>query len=181
MIKAAHIFPSNSGSSAMTLRQLFVTASLGALLACANTVRAEETLYAQIGGEPKLRATIDTMVEVMLVDPRINFTFANTDLAKFKGLLYDQICELTGGPCKYTGRDMASSHEKINSTNGMFNALAEDLYIAFEKNGVPYRLQNRVMALLAPMQPDIVKKGSGPPGPPPPAAPATPSAPATSQ
>jgi hemoglobin len=158
----------------MNIRKLIATMSLGAFLVCATTAHAEETLFQQIGGEPKLRATIDTMTEIMLVDPRINFTFANTDLAKFKGLLYDQICELTGGPCKYTGRDMASSHEKINSTNAMFNALAEDLYIAFEKHGVPYRLQNRVMALLAPMQPDIVKKGSGPPGPPPPADPATP-------
>jgi hemoglobin len=153
----------------MNIRKLIAAVSLGAFLAGATTAHAEETLFQQMGGEPKLRATIDTMVEVMLVDPRINFTFANTDLAKFKGLLYDQICELTGGPCKYTGRDMASSHEKINSTNAMFNALAEDLYIAFEKHGVPYRVQNRVMALLAPMQPDIVKKGSGPPGPPPPA------------
>jgi hemoglobin len=118
---------------------------------------AEESLFQQIGGEPKLRATVDKLVEVMLEDERINFTFAETDLAKFKSLLYDQICELTGGPCKYTGRSMAESHQKINSTNEQFNALAEDLYIAFDAVGVPYRLQNKVMALLAPMQPDIVK------------------------
>jgi truncated hemoglobin YjbI len=162
----------------MTTRKLLAAASLAAFLACATSAHAEDTLFQQIGGEAKLRATIDTMVEVMLVDERINFTFANTDLAKFKGLLYDQICELTGGPCKYTGRDMKSSHEKINSTNGMFNALAEDLYIAFEKHGVPYHAQNKVMALLAPMQRDIVKKGSGVPQAPP-AEPATPTAPAT--
>jgi hemoglobin len=158
------MFPFNSASeegSLMTLRNLLgsgiLAPALALALACATSAHAEETLFAQIGGEPKLRATIDTMVEVMLVDKRINFTFAETDLVKFKGLLYDQICELTGGPCKYTGRDMKTSHEKINSTNEMFNALAEDLYIAFEKHGVPYRVQNRVVALLAPMQPDIVK------------------------
>jgi hemoglobin len=128
-----------------------------ALLLLSMAAQAEETLFQQMGGEPKLRATVETLVEVMLEDDRINFTFAQTDLAKFKGLLYDQICELTGGPCKYTGRDMKTAHEKMNSTNAMFNALAEDLYIAFEKNGVPYRVQNQVMALLAPMQPDIVK------------------------
>jgi len=128
-----------------------------ALLLLSFGAHAEETLFQQMGGEPKLRATVDTLVEIMLEDDRINFTFAQTDLAKFKSLLYDQICELTGGPCKYTGRDMKTAHEKMNSTNAMFNALAEDLYIAFEKNGVPYRVQNKVMALLAPMQPDIVK------------------------
>lgn len=133
------------------------SALIAGALAFAGAAQAEDSLFAQIGGEPKLRATVDTLVDVMLADERINFTFANTDLAKFKGLLYDQICELTGGPCKYTGRDMKTSHEKINSTNAMFNALAEDLYIAFDKHDVPYRLQNKVMALLAPMQPDIVK------------------------
>jgi hemoglobin len=127
------------------------------LLAAASAVHAEDTLFQQMGGEPKLRATIDKMVEIMLEDERINFTFAETDLNKFKGLLYDQICELSGGPCKYAGRDMVEAHKKINSTNEQFNALAEDLYKAFSAVGVPYRVQNRVMAMLAPMQPQIVK------------------------
>jgi len=141
----------------MNARKLFLFAVFGALLVCATGARAEETLFAQIGGESKLKATVDTLVEVMLQDPRINFTFAQTDLAKFKGLLYDQLCELTGGPCKYTGRSMFEAHRKLNTTNAQFNALAEDLYIAFDKHDVPYRVQNKVMALLAPMQPQVVK------------------------
>jgi hemoglobin len=163
----------------MTLRKRLVAASLGAFLICAGGARAEETLFVQLGGEAKLKASVDTLVEVMLVDERINFTFAQTDLAKFKTLLYEQLCELSGGPCKYTGRDMKTSHDKMHSTNAMFNALAEDLYIAFEKNGVPYHAQNKMMALLAPMQPDIVKKGRAPPIAPLPATPAAPATPAT--
>jgi hemoglobin len=163
----------------MNLRKLLVAASLGAFLACATTAHAEETLFEQIGGEAKLKATVDTLVEIMLVDERINFTFAQTDLAKFKTLLYEQICELTGGPCKYTGRDMATSHDKMHSTNAMFNALAEDLYMAFDKHDVPYRAQNKVMALLAPMQPQIVKEGRAPTVTP--AAPTAPPAPTAAQ
>jgi hemoglobin len=102
-------------------------------------------------------ASVDTLVEVMLADERINFAFAQTDLSKFKKLLYDQLCDITGGPCTYKGRTMFEAHKKLNATNAQFNALAEDLYIAFEKQGVPYRVQNKVMALLAPMQTDIVK------------------------
>jgi hemoglobin len=138
------------------MRKLLLTAAI-ASLAMNGLARAEDALFTQIGGEAKLRATVDSLVEVMMEDERINFTFAQTDLTKFKGLLYDQICELTGGPCKYRGRDMATAHKNIDSTNQMFNALAEDLYIAFERQGVPYRLQNKVIALLAPMQKDIVK------------------------
>ena len=154
MIRQARTFRSSSVSD---VRKLLASFALGACLICASGARAGDTLFAQIGGEPKLKATVDTLVEVMLADERINFAFAQTDLTIFKQRLYDQICELTGGPCKYKGRTMFEAHKKLNTTNAQFNALAEDLYIAFEKQGVPQRVQNKVMALLAPMQPEIVK------------------------
>jgi hemoglobin len=123
-----------------------------------------DTLYEQMGGEAKMRAISEEFTNTILADPRINFTFANTDLAKFKQLIFEQFCNLTGGPCKYTGRSMQESHDKLNVTNAQFNALAEDLYIAFERVHVPYHLQNKLMVLLAPMQKDIVKKHPvGPP------------------
>jgi hemoglobin len=72
-------------------------------------------------------------------------------------LLYEQLCQLSGGPCRYTGRDMRSAHQKLQITTAQFNALAEDLYLALGHSGVPYRLQNKLMAKLAPMKRDIVK------------------------
>lgn len=140
------------------MKRLIHSLAVVSFLAFAGHAQAEESLFAQLGGEPKLRASVDKLVEIMLVDERINFTFADTDIDKFKGLLYDQLCELTGGPCKYLGRDMIEAHKKLNTTNEQFNALAEDLYKAFDEVGVPYRVQNRVMALLAPMQPQVVDK-----------------------
>jgi len=147
------------------MKQIKQAAAAARLLACAallslstSAAQAEPSLYEQIGGEAKLRATMDEFVRVMESDDRINFTFANTDLVKFKQLLFEQICNITGGPCPYTGRDMKTSHEKLNVSNAQFNALAEDLYIALERVHVPYRLQNKVVVLLAPMQKDIVKR-----------------------
>ena len=132
------------------------------LLAASASVQAQgggsgPTLYDRIGGESKLRATMHEFVLIMESDDRINFTFANTDLKKFEQLLFEQLCNITGGGCKYTGRDMYTAHAKLNITNAEFNALAEDLYEAFDRVHVPYRLQNKVVALLAPMQPDVVK------------------------
>lgn len=127
------------------------------LLALVGTAQAEPTLYEQIGGEPVLRKTVEEFVVIMEKDDRINFAFGNTDITKFKQLLFEQMCNITGGPCKYTGRTMQESHEKLAIDNTMFNALAEDVYLAFDRAGVPYRLQNKVMAIFAPMQRDIVK------------------------
>jgi hemoglobin len=127
------------------------------LLSLAGAAQAEPTLYEQIGGEPVLRKTVEEFVVIMEKDDRINFAFGNTDITKFKQLLFEQLCNITGGPCQYTGRTMKESHEKMEVNNTMFNALAEDVYLAFDRAGVPYRLQNQVMAIFAPMQRDIVK------------------------
>lgn len=135
------------------------------VLTCTVTVaQASTTLYEQIGGEAKFRAIAQEFTNAILADDRINFTFADSDVKKFTQLIFEQLCNLTGGPCKYTGRDMHEAHGKLAINNAQFNAIAEDLYIAFDKVHVPYRLQNRVMVMLAPMQRDIVKPGFVAPG-----------------
>jgi hemoglobin len=114
-------------------------------------------LFEEMGGAAALHSAVDDFTDIVVADSRINFTFAETDLAKFKTLLYEQLCELSGGPCHYTGRDMRTAHQKLQITTAEFNALAEDLYVALGHAGVPYRLQNKLMAKLAPMKRDIVK------------------------
>jgi hemoglobin len=167
----------------MTANDGFRIAAVAVLLfAFAGPARAEPTLYEQIGGEAKMRAIAEEFTRVLLADPRTNFTFAETDLEKFTQLFFEQISEVTGGPVKYTGRTMKESHDHLNITHAQFNALVEDLYIAFERNGVPYRLQNKVMAIFAPMERDIIKPGAAkaskailpPPPPPKPEAPKPP-------
>jgi hemoglobin len=133
----------------------FVASALAAYMSVADA--SGPTLYDRIGGEAKMRATVHEFVLIMESDDRINFTFANTDLKKFEQLLFEQLCNITDGGCKYTGRDMYTAHAKLNITNAEFNALAEDLYEAFDRLHVPYRYQNQVVALLAPMQKDVVK------------------------
>jgi hemoglobin len=136
-----------------------------AVFTCAVAVaHAGPTLYERIGGEAKFKAIAEEFTNLLLADDRTNFTFANADVAKFKKLIFEQLCELTQGPCKYTGRDMREAHAKLNINNAQFNALAEDLYIAFDRVHVPYRLQNKVMVMLAPMQKDVVKPGFVAPG-----------------
>ena len=125
----------------LTKFQAALAGTLLLMTLASGSVRAEDSLYDQIGGEPKFRAVVDELMLIMESDPRINFTFAETDIPKFKQLLFEQLCNITGGPCQYTGRSMEESHQKLNVTNAMFNALAEDLYIAFDRVDVPYRLQ----------------------------------------
>jgi hemoglobin len=132
--------------------------AVSALVLMSAGARADKTLYESMGGEPALRTAVQHFADLVQTDDRINFTFAEADMSKFRKLIFEQLCNLSGGPCKYTGRDMRTSHVKLNINNAEFNALAEDLYIALDRAGIPYRLQNKLMALLAPMQHDIVTR-----------------------
>ena len=133
-------------------------ATVSALVLMSAGARAEKTLYESMGGESVLRTAVDHFADNVQTDNRINFTFAEADISKFKRLIFEQLCNLSGGPCKYTGRDMRTAHAKLSINNAEFNALAEDLYLALDQAGVPYRLQNKLMALLAPMQHQIVTR-----------------------
>lgn len=117
-----------------------------------------DSLYTRIGGSPAIAKVIDSFIDIVSADPRINHSFANANIPRLKTLLNEQVCEALGGPCKYTGRDMKSSHVGMAITQAQFNALAEDLYVAMDFHGVPYALQNRLMAMLAPMHRDIVER-----------------------
>jgi hemoglobin len=117
------------------------------------------TLYDKLGGEAGIAKIVDAFVVQIIADDRINFAFAGGDMSIFKQRLAQQFCDITNGPCKYTGKDMRTAHEKLKVTPAQFNALAEDLYVAMKQSHVPYRTQNKLMALLAPMEHDMVQPG----------------------
>jgi hemoglobin len=91
-------------------------------------------------------------------DARINTLFRNVDHDDLKRLVNEQLCEATGGPCKYTGRSMEEAHSGLNLTNADFDAFVADLVSAMEEVKVPKTSQKKLLALLAPMRPQIVGK-----------------------
>lgn len=136
-------------------RLLTVLALAGLLAACAaNPPR--DGLYEQFGGQAGLEALVEEFLVRLLEDPRINAQFAETDLVNLNDRLVEQFCVELGGPCTYTGRDMAQSHAGLGITEADFNALVEDLVDAMDARGIPRAAQNRLLARLAPMHGDIV-------------------------
>ena len=132
-----------------------------ALAFSAGAARAEDDLYKAFGSKEGITRIIDDFIGLVVADPRINFQFGDMDaeqVAHLKGHLVDMLCAATGGPCKYTGRGMKTTHADMDINHAQFNALAEDMYSAWDKNSVPYHVQNKLMAILAPMQKDIVTK-----------------------
>ena len=92
----------------------------------------EKSVYDRLGGKKAITAVVDEFVARVAADSRINGFFQQTAadparLASFKAKLVDQICQASGGPCQYTGKDMKSAHAGMGITDADFNALVEDL------------------------------------------------------
>lgn len=119
---------------------------------------SDERLYEVFGGEAGISRIVDDLVDRNLADPRIADIFAASDLVRLRRTLKEQFCYLLAGPCDYTGMDMESSHRDHGITNREFNALVENLQLAMNAEGVPFRAQNKLLAKLAPMQRDVVTR-----------------------
>ena len=82
--------------------------------------------------------------------------FADTDIERFRDKLAEQLCEVTDGPCSYSGDSMLEAHRHLGVTTAQFNSLVEDLIRAMEREGVPIAAQNALLQRLARMHSDIV-------------------------
>jgi len=117
-----------------------------------------DAMFRAFHGEAGIARVVDGMIDRNLADPRISEIFKASDLVRLRRTLKEQFCYLLGGPCAYTGRDMKSAHKDQGLQNADFNALVENLQKAMDKEGVPFRAQNRLLAKLAPMQRETVER-----------------------
>ena len=145
---------------------LLAAAIAAAIAAPANAQKANpagaepivgEAIYKAFHEKPGIERIVDRLIGRVTTDPRIKRRFEFADLNRLKTKLVDQVCYLVGGPCAYSGKDMQEAHRRMGISDADFNALAEDLQLAMDKEGVPFSAQNRLLAKLAPMERPIVE------------------------
>jgi hemoglobin len=119
---------------------------------------AGDGVYKAFHEQAGIQRIIDDFIVRVTTDPRIMRRFTNANLPRLNLLLVQQVCYLTGGPCTYTGRDMRTAHASMGLHNDDFNALAEDLQLSMDREGVAFTAQNQLLAKLAPMQHQIVTR-----------------------
>ncbi|AKV96375.1 MAG TPA: group 1 truncated hemoglobin [Marinobacter adhaerens] len=117
--------------------------------------KPDDSLYQQLGEREGIANVVEDLLYLIVDDDRINQQFKGMDVDQFHHNLTDQLCELSGGPCTYTGREMRELHSDMAITNTQFNALAENLILAMEQNDIPTGAQNRLIKQLLPLYPDI--------------------------
>lgn len=127
----------------------------------------EKSLYERLGGEKAITAVVDDFVARAAKNDKVNFFRKGTDkewkptpaqVDQLKKHLVDLIGMATGGPQKYSGRDMKSSHAGMKITEAEFNALAADLKDTLDKFNVPAKEQGELFKIVGSTKDDIVEK-----------------------
>jgi hemoglobin len=144
-----------------------VTAVLAAVtvVSVAGVVTAQDKpkpLYDRLGGVYSIATVVDDFIERLLVNHTLN---ANPAIAEARsrvpkaGLKFHVtalVCEVTGGPCKYTGRAMKESHQQLNITEGQWQAMVDDFRKTLDKFNVPAKEQEELITIVGSTKRDIV-------------------------
>jgi hemoglobin len=120
----------------------------------------ERSLYDRLGGTEAITAVVRAVVDRQLTDDRINRKFARTNRDRLIKEFVDQICQATGGPCHYTGRNMTETHHDMGVTNGEFQAFVEDVVAVLNDFKVGASEQDELLTILAPLREEIVEVDS---------------------
>ena len=123
----------------------------------AKAAASKVSLYERLGGTGPITAVVGKFVSNVAADKRINGWFAKADIPNLKRQLVDQVCQASGGPCTYTGKDMKTTHKGMKITTAAFNALVEDLVAALDTFNVPEQEKGELLSVLGPMKSDIVE------------------------
>jgi hemoglobin len=135
--------------------------AIGCMLLCPSPVRADgsdASLYSRLGGTPVVTAFVGDLIDRASRDPHLKRAFDRVNLGRIKSHVIEQICELAGGGCKYSGDSMQDAHAGLGISEAEFFGFADVLRDSMRQHGVHLRERNELLAMLAPMKRDIVER-----------------------
>jgi len=138
----------------------------GAAIQTATAQEKLPSLYERLGGVYSIATVVDDFIERLLVNatlnanPAISEARARVPKAGLKFHVTTLVCEVTGGPCKYTGRTMKEAHQHLNITQAQWDAMVADFKTTLDKFKVPQREQQELITIVGSTKSDIVRPSS---------------------
>jgi hemoglobin len=122
---------------------------------------AEKSLYLRLGGYDAIAAVVDDFVPRLATDPQLAPFFAGHSqdtLQRIRQHVVDQLCQATGGPCIYTGRDMKTAHHGLGITGAQWDLSVTHLVESLDKYKVPAREKQELLSIASTLKAQIVEK-----------------------
>ena len=121
-----------------------------------------KSLYDRLGGAYPIAVVVDDFIERLLVNetlnanPAINEARKRVPSAGLKFHVTTLVCQATGGPCKYTGRDMKTSHAHLNISEMEWKAMLVDFNKTLARFKVPEGEQRELVEIVNSTKSQIV-------------------------
>jgi hemoglobin len=127
-------------------------------ISCAQAAAPALTLFERMGGAATVSAMANELIDDTVAHPELKRSFEGVYLPRVKALLVDHLCNVTGGPCAYTGDTMLDVHAGLKITEAEMNGMVEILSKVMIRHRIGIRERNELLALLAPMKRDVVTR-----------------------
>ena len=119
-------------------------------------VTRPDTVYQALGGYSKIEEIVEYYIDEIEHDPIVFEYFKESDVERYRTKITEHFCYHTGGPCEYTGDTIEKVHDGMNMSESDFNRGVDLLINSMNRANIPHRVQNRVLAIFAPMRKEII-------------------------
>jgi hemoglobin len=119
------------------------------------------SLYTRLGGYDAIAAVTDDFIGRLAADKQVSRFFAGhsqDSLMKIRQHVVEFLCNATGGPCVYMGRDMKTAHKGMGITESDWDLSVKALIATLDKFKVPEKEKGEVLAAVGPLKAQIVEK-----------------------
>ena len=123
-------------------------------------------LWDRLGGEQAVSAVVHDFVAAAAADPKVNFSrngaykLDGPAATALERKIVEFVSSATGGPLKYSGKDMKAAHAGMRITDDEFNALAGVLVSTLKKYRVPQADIDELVSIVGTTKKDIVESGA---------------------
>ncbi|MDE2456648.1 MAG: group 1 truncated hemoglobin [Burkholderiales bacterium] len=115
------------------------------------------SLYERLGSAEAIAKIVDDFVDRHAANPLLAPRFQGRDLAKAKRHGTQFMCMGAGGPERYEGRDMRTTHAGMNISEQEFIAALDDIVAAMQAHKVGAAEVNEVVGILYSLKGEVLR------------------------
>jgi hemoglobin len=117
------------------------------------------SLYERLGSWEGIQQIVRDTIANHQKNPAISHYFADADTAELAGHVTAFFAAGTGGPSKYEGRDMTTTHATMGLSDADFDTAVADVLLALDQNGIGDTEKAEVANILESLRPAVMGTG----------------------
>ena len=131
----------------------------------AQQEQEQESLYDRLGGLAPISVVVSDFIDALVPDEMLNANPAIDAARKSVPAPYLKyhvtalVCQATGGPCKYHGREMKEAHGHLNITEQEWDRMVTIFEEVLAKHLVPATETQELLDIVGSTKADIVVSG----------------------